>query len=274
MRLLTYFPGPPLSGSVELLWLYETCGEPHAQERLLPDGTMELVIDLRDDLSRTRAGKDDVDLPSLRGGAIIGAQSEARVINASEPTAVIGAHFRPGGAFPFLRPPAGEFHGAVVSFDEVWSRRAHDLRERLLEDPRPAVRFRLLERFLLDQITRPLPRHPAVAFALKEFQANVPGLSTVSEVVDRVGLSQRRFIEVFRDQVGLTPKVYYRLRRFQQALRRLESSHRDGLAGLALDCGYYDQAHFNHEFKAFSGLSPTTFLAQWAGRLNHVPLQD
>ena len=128
--------------------------------------------------------------------------------------------FRPGGAFPFLRPPAGEFHGAVVSFDEVWSRRAHDLRERLLEDPRPAVRFRLLERFLLDQITRPLPRHPAVAFALKEFQATVPGPATVSELPDRIGISQRRFIEVFRDQVGLTPKVYYRLRRFQQALRR------------------------------------------------------
>lgn len=274
MRLLTHVPGPPLSGSVELLWIYETSGGPHEQERLLPDGTMELVIDLRDAPSRAHAGQDDVDLPSLRGGAIIGAQSEARLINASEPTAVIGAHFRPGGAFPFLRPPAGEFHRAVVSFDEVWNRRAHDLRERLLEDPRPAARFRVLERFLLDQISRPLPRHPAVAFALREFQATGPGPATVSDVVDRIGISQRRFIEVFRDQVGLTPKVYCRLHRFQQALRRLETRKGDDLADLALDCGFYDQAHFNHEFKTFSGLSPTSFLAQWAGRPNHVPLQD
>jgi AraC-like DNA-binding protein len=204
---------------------------------------------------------------------ILGAHSEARLIETSIPTAVIGAHFRPGGAFPFLRPPAGEFHGAVVPFDEVWRGAAHDLRERLLEDRRPAARFRLLERFLRDQVVRPSTPHPAVTYALRELHAAVPGAPTVAQVTDRTGLSQRRFIELFARQVGLTPKVYFRLRRFQRALRRLEAAHDHDLADLALDFGYYDQAHFNHDFKAFSGISPTTFLAQWAGRPNHVPVR-
>jgi AraC-like DNA-binding protein len=271
MRLLTWTPGPPLSHSVEVLWVYEAGGGPHAQERLLPDGTMELVIDLREAVSTARAGPTDADLPG--GGALLGAQSQARLIQTSAPTAVIGAHFKPGGAFPFLPPPAGEFHGAVVPFQEVWGRTAQDLRERLLEDRRPVARLRILERFLLDRVVRPFAPHPAVAFALGELQAAVPGAATVAEVTDRTGLSQRRFIELFTGQVGLTPKVYFRLRRFQQALRRLETRTTDDLASLALDCGYYDQAHFNHDFKAFSGLSPTAFLAQWAGRPNHVPLQ-
>jgi AraC-like DNA-binding protein len=266
MRLLTWTPGPPLSRSVDVLWVYEAGGGPHARERLLPDGTMELVIDLREAASAA-----DADLPG--GGAVLGAHSQARLIHTSAPTAVIGAHFKPGGAFPFLPPPAGEFHGAVVPFEEVWGRTAHTLRERLLEDRRPAARLRILERFLLDRVVRPFAPHPAVDFALRELQATVTGAASVAEVTDRTGLSQRRFIELFTGQVGLTPKVYFRLRRFQQALRRLETRTADDLASLALDCGYYDQAHFNHDFKAFSGLSPTAFLAQWAGRPNHVPLQ-
>jgi hypothetical protein len=183
MRLLTYRPGPPLSRFVELLWIYESAGEPHAAERLLPDGTAELVIDLRDTVER---------------GVLIGPRSAPCEIGTAEPTAVMGAHFRPGGAFPFLKQPTSELHCVVIPPEDVWRARARDLREQL------------------------------------------------------------------------TPKLYCRLTRFQHALRRLERGE-SKLARLALDCGYHDQAHFNHDFRTFSGASPSVFLARWAGRPNHLP---
>jgi AraC-like DNA-binding protein len=225
---------------------------------------MELVIDLLEDGQPSGPA-------NARGGFLMGARAEAFCIETSRPISVMGVHFRPGGSFPFMKIPAGEVQGAIVPWEEIWRGRASALRERLLENPAPAVRFRLLERFLLDEIARPLAWHPSVAFGLTRFASADPPAS-VAEVVDRTGLSQRRFTGVFRDQVGLSPKVYSRLLRFQGALRRLEAGSGEDLAGLALDCGYFDQAHFNHDFRSFSGLTPTSFVAQWAGRTNHVPV--
>jgi AraC-like DNA-binding protein len=254
VRLLTYRPGPPLSRLVELLWIYESSGEAHAAERLLPDGTAELVIDLRDTVER---------------GVLMGPHSAPCEIGTAEPTAVMGAHFRPGGAFPFLKQPASELHCLVVPPEDVWRARARDLREQLLENTVAADRFGIFERFLLEQASRPLALHPAVTFALSEF-GTARGAVPVGQVTARIGLSERRFIELFREQVGLTPKLYCRLTRFQHALRRLERGEIK-LARLALDCGYHDQAHFNHDFRTFSGASPSAFLARWAGRPNHLP---
>src|SRR5262245_49834518 len=185
MRLLTYRP-TPLAAAVDLLWIYESNGGPHATERLLPDGTMELVIDLGDDAD-AGDGQGDVDLVALHGGALIGARSQAFTIGTLNPTTVIGAHFKPGSAFPFLPPPAGEFSGAVVSLDDVWGRDARVLRERLLANSDPTARFRLLEHFLLDRTAHPLASHPAITFSLNEFRS--PNPATVGEVTAATGLS-------------------------------------------------------------------------------------
>jgi methylphosphotriester-DNA--protein-cysteine methyltransferase len=118
---------------------------------------------------------------------------------------------------------------------------------------------------------RPLELHPAVALARAQI-CRAPHIATVGRLVDRTGLSQRRFIELFRDQVGLAPKAFCRVRRFQ---RVLESVHRKSAVDwpqVALDGGYYDQAHFIHDFQGFSGLTPSAYLAQATEHLNHVPM--
>ena len=78
---------------------------------------------------------------------------------------MIGIHFRPGGAFPFLHLTAGELANAHVSLESLWGKRADDLRTRLLEARTPEARFAILEQTLIAQADRPLTRHRAVAFA-------------------------------------------------------------------------------------------------------------
>ncbi len=278
MIIRTYIPRPPLSDFVEVFWLYEGFTQP-AKERALPTGTVELVISLRDDRLRVfdRSNKDH----NFHGAMICGPHSEFFVIDSARDESVLGVHFKPGGAFPFLKLPAGELHNAHVSLDTLWGAKAAELRERLLEAKTPEAKFRLLEQALLAQASRSLTRHPAVAFALKKFQVASP-LRKISAVTDQIGLSQRHFIQVFRDEVGLTPKLFCRIQRFQEVLRRIGNGQPIGAQGrpirvewvdVALACGYYDQAHFINDFQAFSGLNPTAYLTHRGDRNpNHLPL--
>ena len=263
-----YVPAPPLSDFVELIWLYEGYRQPHLKERVLPTGTVELVINLCDDVARVYDREKTDRFQTYPGSLVSGAHSRFFVIDTAEQASVLGVHFKPGGAFPFLGVPAGELQDTHVSLESLWGRRAGELRQRLLETRAPGDKFEILEEALLAQAWRPLERHPAIRFALEEFRTGRP----VTDVVEQIGLSRRHFIELFRDEVGLTPKLFCRVQRFQQVLRLIDAGRRIEWANLAQACGYFDQAHFIHDFRAFSGINPTAYAAQRTEHMNHVPL--
>jgi AraC-like DNA-binding protein len=273
MRFYRHTPAPPLSDFVALLWLYEGYHQPHAKERLLPDGSMELVINLNEDLTRVYDPHHTERFHVLRGSVVVGAHSEFFVIDTAEQHSVAGVHFKPGGAFPFFDPPASELHNTLVSLEDLWGRLASQLRERLLEAGTPPAKLRILEQSLLAYAADRLERHPAVAFALREFHG-LPHARTIADVTGQIGLSAKRFIQVFSGEVGLTPKLFCRVRRFQRVLRRIGAGRPVEWAAVAADCGYFDQAHFIHDFRAFSGINPSTYIAQRTEHLNHVPLLD
>jgi transcriptional regulator GlxA family with amidase domain len=95
----------------------------------------------------------------------------------------------------------------------------------------------------------------------------------VRGVARRVGLSQRRFIQVFTAEVGLTPKLYGRVRRFQRARELVRKATAPDWAAVAVACGYFDQSHLIRDFGQFSGLSPVAHLHQRSEHVlpNHVP---
>lgn len=258
MNIRFHVPPAPLDAFVELVWLFEGPPEPWAQERLLPQGTTELVVNL--------AGR-----PS--GDVVSGPHSRFFLLDTSRPRRLVGVHFKPGGAFPFLRPPLDELRNGVIPLDCLWGATARELRERLGDARSDEDAFRIVDRILLARAGDRLRRHPAVAYALREFM-RVPHVRTVANVSHRVGLSQRRFIELFADQVGLTPKVFCRVRRFQAAVAQGHRERQPNWIALALDCGYFDQAHFIHDFQEFSGLTPSAWAAQRTEQVNHVPIRD
>jgi AraC-like DNA-binding protein len=265
MLYLTHRPVPPLSDFVDLFWYCEGYDVPHRRERLLPNGTVEIVINLQEDHFFDDGKKQS---PLIAAGA----RSEPFVIDTASLKATAGIGFKGGGATAFLRTPGDRMQNLDVPWDCFWGRGAARLREQLLQAPTPFEKFRVMEDALL--AVNPAPyRHPAVSYALQQFE-RIPHINTVGEVTHRTGFSARRFIQIFREEVGLTPKLFCRVRRFRDALDRMREGHCVRMADLAAGCGYFDQSHFVNDFRAFSGLNPTEYLDRttiWAG---HVPLPD
>src|SRR5215470_2559402 len=274
MLFLTHIPKPPLNAFVELFWFYD--GFPpraHKEERLMPDGYVEMVINLRENESRTYDPKNVERCQRLPGALIAGPHSGFFVIDTAEQDSVMGIHFKPGGAFPFFTEPASELHNQHVALEDLWGGEAQLLRERVLEAPTPQAKFQALETCLIEQAFKPLQRHRAVGYALGLFR-NIHTAPAMARVSDQIGISSRRFIELFSNEVGMTPKLFCRVRRFQQVLQMIHRGDDCDWADVAAGCGYFDQAHFIHDFKAFSGINPTTYLAQKTEHLNHVPIHE
>ena len=181
MLFRTYVPGPPLSDFVDYFWLCEGYRPPHARERAVPDGSMRLIVNLRDNVF----GRSELQNPSLSnpfgGGLFAGAHSRFVLLDTASLESTIGVHFKPGGAAPFLRLPAGELQGTSVALETLWGPRGLNLRDELLEARTPKARFEILERYLIARSAGYLMRHPAVEFALKEFERRI-GLVQAGEM--------------------------------------------------------------------------------------------
>ncbi len=265
-------PAPPLSDFVALLWLYETDRPSHEKERALPTGTAEIVINLREDETRLYDAGDTERCLRLPGAVVCGPQSEFFVIDTEEQVATVGVHFKAGGIFPFIEPPSHEIAGRHTALEDLWGRTdAQRLRQQALEAPTPERKLDVLERELVGRLARASGRHPAVAHALAKFR-RAPHAQTIADVTREIGLSPRRFIEVFKDEVGLRPKVFCRVRRFQRVLASIHRQESVEWADVAVACGYYDQAHFIHDFRAFSGINPTAYLERRGRHRNHVAM--
>jgi AraC-like DNA-binding protein len=265
-----YVPKAPLRNFVERIWRYDGLVQAHDLERVLPTGTMQMIINLAEDTSRKYDPDDPRQVETLGGAILSGAHGGCFVIDTVGQASVCGVAFTPGGAAPFLGMPASEVRDLHVSLEEVMGKHARGLRECLLE-ARPEDRFSFLESWLFEQARGDLTQHPAVHYALTEF-SGVPHTLSISEVTDRVGLSSRRFIEIFDQEVGLTPKLYARIQRFQYAIKLAQLSDEVDWADLAADAGYYDQSHMIRDFQEFSGLNPSAYLRDRGPHLNHVPL--
>lgn len=268
-----YRPPAPLSAYVDLIWYYTGFSRGHAKERLLPTGTTELVINLHEDEVRTY-DPDNLDRCIRHpGSVVVGVHTRYFVLDTEEQTNVIGVHFKPGGAFPFLPPPAHELRDEHVDLEAIWGLEARFLRERLLAAATPEGKFAVLEQALLARLGRIPEPHGAVLHALRCIDG-APHLQTIAGLTERLGLRPKRFIQLFTEQVGLTPKVYCRIQRFQRVIAQVGQQRRVDWADVAAGCGYYDQAHFIRDFRAFSGLNPGTYLGLRGDYQNHVPIPD
>jgi AraC-like DNA-binding protein len=271
MPYLRQPPAPPLAAFVDCLWYFE--GRRATRELALPTGTTELVIDLRQERIRVFSDVEDTRGQELGAGIVCGPHSRYFVLDAAAESAVLGVHFRPGGAAAFLGAPLSELGDSHVGLEDLWGARAGALRERLLEAGSPAERLAVMQEALLSRLAGSQAVHPVVPFALRHF-AGSPEVARVGEVAGATGYSTKRFIRLFEEGVGLTPKRFCRVLRLQAVLQSLARGLRIEWAEVAAASGYCDQSHLIRDFRAMTGVTPARYRPVDEKSINHVALEN
>ena len=271
--LLRRHPGPPLSPFVKILWATDPTALSQsvaaARERVLPTGGMHLVFRLSDHPLRLF---DDINDPTghLVGHAIVGgARATFYVREISAPVCSVGVQLHPGAAELLFGVPADELAGRHTLLEDLWGQSAVEARERLMDAGGSEQQLDILESLLAARLPTVRGLHPAVAHALGRFTTT----ANVRQVVKESGYSHRRFIALFHRGLGLTPKLYCRILRFQGALQRVAVDPAASWVEVALDAGYSDQAHLNREFREFAGVSPGEYRELSPTFPHHVPIR-
>lgn len=248
--------GAPLSFFVENLWFYQDLEVDYAREKLLPDASMELIIDLGEGAKKLY-DRDGFGYTGYNRCWVNGMQRRYLVIGAEQGASMMGAHFRTGGAAPFFGFPLSELASQVVELDLIWKGEILALREQLLETEAIDAKFDLLEGYLMTKAKSRLEPDKTIAAALNTLRSWP--VMPVRELASRLGLSHKQIIARFDCRVGLTPKQTSRIFRFRNSLAAACNISSPDWSSLAADCGYYDQAHMIHEFQQFAGMTPAEY---------------
>lgn len=268
VQFLSLIPQAPLNHLVETIWDWEAAFHSHRLERVLPVANAGLIINLAED--QTRVYDEQYRCTRFSGSTLDGPRTCSNIIDTEEQVAVMGVVFRPGGAAMFFRERMDLLANGSVDLEDLVGRSARLLREQLLEARGPHRRLALLKRWLERRATAAAPVSPIHrALAALDSDARVSALAATAR---GLGWSPRQLGERFRQQVGITPKRYLRLKRFHRIIAMTEARQRIDWAGLSADCGYHDQAHMAHEFREFSGLSPAAYSRQRGPWSNHIAL--
>jgi AraC-like DNA-binding protein len=269
-------PRPSLRPFVRELWISRRdapAGEGASSEVNLPDGSMHLVFRVEGGPVLLLDREDPARVDDVGFAAVGGARSTFYVRDISTAAISVGAQLQPGAARLLFGAPAHELAERHTPLAYLWGTGAAEAHQRLLEAGTPYAMLDTLEAILAERLPRIRALHPAVAVALDRLAA----ADRVDEIVAATGYSHRRFIELFEQSVGLTPKRYARVRRFDRVLR-LAANAQARWADIALEAGFSDQSHFSREFVAFSGMTPDEYRRSTTARLHHVPqvnfLQD
>jgi len=269
---LTRPPPPVLRPFVQTLWVSEEPVRDPAisgdRERMLPTGAMHLVFRLSDQPVRLFDDVADRTGTDMGHAVVGGTRAGFYLRDTTRPVRTLGVLFRPGAAELLLGVPADELAERHTPLDDLWGRAAVAARDRLLAATSPAAQLDVVAALLAARLPAVRGMHPAVAHAL----GRIPFAPDVGAIVRETGYSHRRFIALFRRAVGVAPKTYQRILRFQRTLALLGTAPAPALVDVALAAGYSDQPHLNREFRAIAGISPAEYRRAAPVWAHHVPL--
>lgn len=271
MLYKTYIPDLPLSQFIECMIYYEGFSFEHTVDRFLPNGDTEILIDFNDSPQYIYDNESLKEIQACHNIWASGIRTEPITIPSGSHARMMVIMCKKGMAYPFFPFPMDEFVDSVIDADLIWGTIFADLREKLLEMKDVDMIFKAAEEFLVSNFLGPALINPCVEYAVAEI-IRQPDQVNLSRLSAKIGYSQKHFISMFKRQVGVTPKAYLKILRFQKAISDIEHSTRVDWTDISHDCGFYDQAHFINDFKSFSGFTPEQYLRQKNDLLNYVPV--
>ncbi len=260
MKYQEFKPDSALSDYIQLIWILESEApqEHYARDRIVPDGIVELVCHYRTPFTTYASDGSSFLQPQ---GFLVSQMRRFIEIESAGDIGFIAVRFYPWGAHHFFGKPISSFLDNTVDAAEIWPEHFDRLQRQLAEAPDKDLRLAIVQSFLGERLTECRRFDAPLERAIKLLR-NASGELSLEEVCRQTGHSKKQLERKFVASIGTTPKVFSRISRFLAICNDLQANRGKTLTQLALDCGYFDQAHFIKEFKEFSGFTPKQFFAQ------------
>jgi AraC-like DNA-binding protein len=246
-RYREYRPSAELAPYVECFWTHQTAA-PQAGHRVLPDGCSDILF------LRATSGRAELSL--------VGTMTHAGLFDLPQGS-FLGVRFRPGMSIHFVPVPGTETVDQRLALADLWGAKARQFTEQLGEAVSIDAGCAVIETHLRAQLRAESKNRgvltPAQQVLLWAEQQR--GCVRIDDLARHAGLSARQLQRLCLQLTGVTPKQLCRAIRFRHASVQTRLAHRSEWSQVALDCGYYDQAHFINDFRALSGLTPGEYCA-------------
>jgi AraC-like DNA-binding protein len=259
MRYTEIKPQKFLSGFVKCFWLLEgdEISNGNNKEKILPDGCMELIFNYGDRFKEYRKDYSETQPLSFIYGQI----TKYIEVQPSGRTGIIAVRFHPNGAEAFLQYPVSELFNKAVSTYDILGKEGSELEEKILAAKDNRSRVEILQNYLISRLKKNNKYDYVIAACIKRIEQS-KGLVTISSLSEQYNISTRHLERKFISIVGMNPKQFSRVIRFQNILRLMQSGQISNLTGIAFESGYYDQPHFIKDFRNFTGTNPLTYFNQ------------
>ncbi|MGZ3709562.1 MAG: DUF6597 domain-containing transcriptional factor, partial [Bdellovibrionota bacterium] len=211
--------------------------------RVLPDGCMDILFDQN----------------SRDGAFVVGAMTRSLLVESSERSEIVAVRFRPGGARIFFDCPASELTDENVDLSDLWKDHA-EITDLLHSAPDLLSKIRRLEGMLLGR-HQGANLDPRLKLAIRLWD-QCAGARSVESIASEIGWTRQHLARRFQEAVGVSPKFYSKVLRFQHATALARNGPTPDWSALAADSGYFDQSHLIADFQALAGLSPDRWLAE------------
>jgi AraC-like DNA-binding protein len=255
MEIVSGTPAPSLRAHVRRYCGYGERASHAVRRRELPSADVTLILSLGPELRLLEP------YPARHTSFVAGLDERSTVTEHDGEATGVEVNLSPLGAHLFLRVPMHTLTRRVVELDDVLGREADRLVQRLHDTPTWPERFQIVDDAVRARIADAPEPSPGVGWAWQQLLATA-GRVRVEALASELGWSRKRLVAGFREEIGLPPKTLARILRFRRAVRLLERDDGLSLGEIALDCGYFDQAHLNHDFRSFAGSTPSDLLAR------------
>ncbi|NER80610.1 MAG: AraC family transcriptional regulator [Leptolyngbya sp. SIO1D8] len=244
-----------MSSLIKFYWQLESTSDLQTvhTERVIPSGELQIIFHYRTPFKEISKHNQSLIQPQC---LICGQQTEYKdVMTAPSSVGMLAVVFYPCALRSFFPNPVNEFTNQSIDLEDIFSAEIKELQERIIEANGVYERILLIENFLLGRLS--IPNDFSLIREAVNIIAGVNGQIAVNEVASRLDISKRQLERTFLKNVGISPKKFGRIVRFNTSIKLFERA--TSLTALAYEAGYFDLSHLIRDFREFSGLSPKAF---------------
>ncbi|WP_284652265.1 helix-turn-helix transcriptional regulator [Flavobacterium terrisoli] len=260
MEYNVYEPKSSLSGKVKCYWSLEDSEnkDQNKKDRVFPDGCVELLFHYGDFFKKYEDnGTSEIQPKSFVYGQI------TKFIDL-EPTGRIGifsVRFQPNGLQNFIDVKVSDLTDRIISLKDLWGNEGKMLETQMLSAANNEERLTIIERFLESQ-QRPITEKDIQIEKCVTAIMESNGIISIEKLIEEFQISKRHLERSFISNVGVSLKFFSRIIRFNYALQLINDKDFSSFTNVALDGGFYDQAHFIKDFKEITGLNPKQYFCE------------